>query len=187
MGQIVEWYAHHASMCLQREHAKMISTAPWKEYYHDCDDIFDGIGAPDEFLFGTTLHAMGVDISSEVWRETTTDWELPVEDNVRHPVCWNHLDERVNFYTVSDDMEVQGINYMSLRELMIERFKQSDYLWGYGPCFFRKVAHSVQFKDFIPWKLCNMLPPVIDVSIGLDETQRYRENLNIAAFSDPND
>ena len=53
------WYAHHAAMCLERKHVKLIKAVPWNHYFADMDLVEHGIGAPDEFVFGTTLAAMG--------------------------------------------------------------------------------------------------------------------------------
>jgi len=68
--------------------------------------------------------------------------------------------------------------------LISDRFSNPSKLWGYGPCFFRKIAASVDFKDFIPWKLCKMKPPVVDQENGIDETLHYREELDKLAFMD---
>ena len=81
-------------------------------------------------------------------------------------------------------MDIIGKDRKSLRQLLIKRYSQPSKLWGYGPCFFRKIANSVQFKKFIPWRLCQMVPPKIDEMNGIDETLEYREELDSAAYMD---
>ena len=184
MGKLLQWYSHHAAMCLSRKHAEMVSIAPWKEYFNDHDHLYDYVGAPDEFLFGTTLNAMGVDIRKDVWREVTTEFELPTIKDVRHPINWEDLNEQKEFWKVNETMDIIGKDRKSLRQLLIKRYSQPSKLWGYGPCFFRKIANSVQFKKFIPWRLCQMIPPKIDEMNGIDETLEYREELDSAAYMD---
>ena len=36
---------------------------------------------------------IGVDIRSAVWREVTTEFEVPAVNKVRHPVSWTRLDK----------------------------------------------------------------------------------------------
>ena len=184
MGKLLQWYSHHAAMCLSRDHAEMVSVAPWKEYFNDSDHIYDYVGAPDEFLFGTTLNAMGVNMRKEIWREVTTDFELPPIAQVRHPINWESLNGIVKYMKVTETLECQGRDNTSLKQLLLDRYENPSKLWGYGPCFFRKIAATVKFNKFIPWKKCQMKPPIIDHEEGIDETLEYREDLDSSAFMD---
>eukprot|EP01083_Nonionella_stella_P058796 153948_1 len=184
MGQLLQWYSHHAAMCLQRLHAEMVSVAPWKEYFADSDHVYDHVGAPDEFLFGTTLAAMGVDMRREIWREVTTDFELPTKHDVRHPIHWRNLNEAHEYWKVNEMMHIEGKEKKTLKEYLSEGYDKSHKLWGYGPCFFRKISSNVEFEEFIPWKLCRIEAPQIDATKGIDETIHYREELNSQAYMD---
>lgn len=185
MGALLQWYSHHAAMCLSRNHAQMLATAPWREYFADSDAVYDGVGAPDEFLFATTLNAMlQCDIRNEVWREATTDFEVPTSVNtLRHPICWQSLD-KIETYLRLQNMKIKGVDKKSLRELMRENYSNPSKLWGYGPVFFRKVSANVDFGKFVPWKLCTMRPPIVDLENGIDETKKYRKDLGAVAFMD---
>ena len=187
MGKLLQWYSHHAAMCLYRDHAEMISVTPWKEYFNDSDHIYDNVGAPDEFLFGTTLNAMGINMRKEIWREVSTDFELPIpttNNPIRHPINWLTLNDIVEFLKINEIMEIKGKDKKSLKELLIDSYTKPHKLWGYGPCFFRKISSSVKFNQFIPWKLCKMNVPIIDIKNGIDETIKYRKELDSSAYMD---
>eukprot|EP00483_Globobulimina_turgida_P001198 UN01200 len=186
IGKLLQWYSAHAAMCLSRQHAELISVTPWKEYFSQFDSIYDNIGAPDEFLFATTLAAFACNMKNnvEIWREVTTDFELPPKLNVRHPILFDSLNEVVEYWIVNERMDICGKEKKSLKELLCDRYKKPFRLWGYGPCFFRKISENVQFIDFIPWRLCEMKPPVIDRERNIDQTIHYRRELDSSAYMD---
>ncbi len=114
----------------------------------------------------------------------TTDFELPPKSNVRHPILFDSLNKPVAFWIVNETMDVQGKETKSLKELLMDRYKKPYRLWGYGPCFFRKISQNVLFKEFIPWKLCKMMPPIIDIVNNINETITYRKELDSLAYMD---
>lgn len=53
------WIGHHAAVAFERDHFRLLASAPIPRYFKDSDNIFHGVGAPDEFCWGTFLINLG--------------------------------------------------------------------------------------------------------------------------------
>lgn len=165
LGKLLQWYSHQSSFCLSRKHAQMISKAPWKQYFFS---NYVPRQSLHNSLFATTLHAMGVDIRKDVWREITTVFQLPKSHWHKPMHSWQHK---------CSDLEI-------LKNFMKKKYSQAHELWGYGPCFLRPIVKFVALHKFLPWKLCKVTPPRTDKSNNIDETLQYRKELNAQAYMD---